>query len=140
MGYGGGGKGDRRDRRPEDPTTRTKELDDTYNTRPAGTSTNATCFALCMVLVMKEIIRPVEDELQNVYQFIQFSKYFSYFLRQMIDLIHRPSLGFTLHEFLSMRQFVAHTQKCFSFMKSDNRNIFGDTTSAEVFENVEMRT
>ena len=131
----GGGKGDRKPYRArrdtDDPMERTDELDQVFQSTPAKTATNATCFVVCLMLYIQRIIYPVDHLLHANEQFKRFSKYMSWLLRHCPGLWH-DHLSLSLHELMSFNRFRNHMQQCYNFILGDENKIFGNLDTNEV--------
>ena len=55
------------------PITRTPDLDARFQATSPSTSRNATAYAICTLLVLKDIINPSKEALHDLYEFIGFS-------------------------------------------------------------------
>lgn len=118
----------------EEPLVRTAEMDARYRASPASTATNATHFAFCFSLFVREVAQPIQEELCELDCFIKFSKYISWLFRHGTDLLHQNSLSLTLHVMFGLPQFLKHNQNCTTYISSDPHHIFGNSGSTEVFE------
>ena len=102
----------RRDSNYLDPEERTADLNYRFNPGPQYPQKNATIFVLVLIMVIRGVIKPFKDQLQNLIFLIGFSKCITQIFRHKTGVWHPNSLSLSLYELMSFDQFRKHMNNC----------------------------